>query len=202
MRLIKELVWGKSNLFNSIIGLGVVCAIALGCNCSKDFGNMGKSDNSNSTVSNSNTTSTPDKKTDTDSDSTSLSDTPRGDVPSERDMEDLTQETLLDFNDAVQSGDFTDFHSKISSVWKSSSSPEKFNEGFKQFIEKKVDISDIKGKTATYDPQPTVTTKGKYKVLSATGKYDTYPLPVRFETEYIKEGGTWKLISIRVDTRK
>lgn len=195
MRLIKDLVWGKSNLFNGIIGLGVVCAIALGCNCSKDFGNLGKNTESNSTVFN--TSTTPDKTPES-----TLSDTPRGDVPSERDMEDLVQETLLDFNDAVQKGDFTDFHEKISNVWKSTSSPEKFNEGFKQFIEKKVDISDIKGKTATFDPQPTVTTKGKYKVLSATGKYDTYPLPVRFENEYIKEGGTWKLISIRVDTRK
>lgn len=195
MKLIKELVWGKSNLFNSIIGLGIVCAIALGCNCGKDFGNIGKSDNSNSTVSN--TTSTPAKTPES-----TLSDTPRGDVPSERDMEDLTQETLLDFNDAVQKGDFTDFHDKISSVWKSTSSPEKFNEGFKQFIDQKVDISKIEGKTATFDPQPTVTTKGKYKVLAASGKYDTSPLPVRFETEYIKEGGTWKLISIRIDTRK
>lgn len=195
MKLIKELVWGKSNLFNSIIGLGIVCAIALGCNCSKDFGNLGKNTESNTTTVN--TSGSPEKTPES-----TLSDTPRGDVPSERDMEELTQETLLDFNDAVQQGDFTDFHDKVSSVWKSSSSPEKFNEGFKQFIDKKVDISNIKGKTANYDPQPTVTTKGKYKVLSASGKYETSPLPVRFETEYIKEGGTWKLISIRVDTRK
>lgn len=195
MRLIKDLVWGKSNLFNGIIGLGVVCAIALGCNCSKDFGNIGKNTESNSTVFN---TSTEPAKTP----ESTLSDTPRGDVPSERDMEDLVKETLLDFNDAVQQGDFTDFHEKISSVWKSTSSPEKFNEGFKQFIDAKSDFSGIKGKTATFDPQPTVTTKGKYKILSASGKYDTYPLPVRFQNEYIKEGGTWKLISIRVDTRK
>lgn len=183
-------------MFNGIIGLAVVCAIALGCNCSKDFGNLGNT-SSNSSTSNTTTTTTPDKTPES-----TLSDSPRGDVPSEREMEELTQETLGDFNDAVQQGDFTDFHDKVSSVWKSTSSPEKFNEGFKQFIEKKVDISKIKGKEATFDPQPTVSTKGKYKVLSASGKYDTSPLPVRFETEYIKEGGTWKLISIRVDTRK
>lgn len=195
MRLIKELVLGKNNLFNGVIGLAVLCAIALGCNCSKDFGNISSNTESNSTVSN--TTSTPEKTPES-----TLSDTPRGDVPSERDMEELTQETLLDFNDAVQKGDFTDFHSKISNVWKATASPQKFNEGFSEFIEKKVDISNIKGKEATFDPQPSVTTKGKYKVLQANGKYDTYPLPVRFENEYIKEGGTWKLISIRVDTRK
>lgn len=183
-------------MFNGIIGLAVVCAIALGCNCSKDFGNLSNS-TSNSSTSNTSTTSSPDKTPES-----TLSDSPRGDVPSERDMEELIQETLGDFNDAIQKGDFTDFHDTISSVWKSTSTPQKFNEGFSEFIDKKVDISGIKGKEAKFDPQPTVTKKGKYKVLTANGKYDTYPLPVRFENEYILEGGKWKLISIRVDTRK
>lgn len=196
MKLIKELVWGKNNLFNGIIGLVVLSAIVMGCNCGKDFGNLANT-SSNSSTSNTTTTTTPDKTPES-----TLSDTPRGDVPSERDMEELIQETLLDFNSAVQKGDFTDFHSKISSVWKATASPQKFNEGFSEFIDKKVDISNIEGKEATFDPQPTVTKKGKYKVLQANGRYDTYPLPVRFENEYIQEGGTWKLISIRVDTRK
>lgn len=198
MKLIKELVCGKNNLFNGVIGLAVLCAIVMGCNCSKDFGNLANTaSNGNTTVTNTGTSSSPDRSPDS-----TLSDESRGDVPSERDMEELVQETLLDFNDAVQKGDFTDFHDKVSTVWKSTSTPQKFNEGFSEFIDKKVDISGIRGKEATFDPQPTVTTKGKYKVLQANGKYDTYPLPVRFENEYIKEGGEWKLISIRVDTRK
>ena len=36
-RLIKELIWGKNNFFNGMIAIGVVTAIALGCNCGKDF---------------------------------------------------------------------------------------------------------------------------------------------------------------------
>lgn len=194
-RLIRELIWGKNNFFNSLIAIGVVTAIALGCNCSKDFGGLGKNE-SNTTVVN--TAGTPEK---TPVEST-LSDESRGDLPSERDMEELTQTTLLDFNDAIQTGDFTDFHSKISKVWKKTSTPETFNQGFKEFIDKKIDISSIKGKNAMYDPQPTVTKKSGYKVLSAKGRYDTSPLPTRFETEYIAEDGDWKLISIRVDTRK
>ena len=197
-RLIKELIWGKNNFFNSLIAIGVVTAIALGCNCGKDFdlSNLGKNNDSNKTVVNTDSTpaATPEEST--------LSDEPRGDVPSEREMDDLTKTTLLDFNDAVLSGDFTDFHSKISNVWKKTSTPETFNQGFKEFIDKKIDISTIKGKTAEYDPQPTVARKSGYKVLSAKGKYETSPLPTRFETEYIKEGSDWKLISIRVDTRK
>lgn len=196
MRLIKELVWGKNNLFNGIIGLGIVCAIALGCNCSKDFGDLGKSDNSNTTVSN--TSSTPEKTPET----STLSTTKRGEVPSERDMEDLVKTTLIDFNDAIQKGDFSDFHDTISTTWKKTSTPETFNQGFSEFIEKKVDISGVKDINATFDPTPTVEKKRGYKVLTAKGKYDTYPLPTRFENEYLEEGGKWKLISIRVDTRK
>ncbi|MGI9054232.1 MAG: hypothetical protein ACR2F2_00375 [Pyrinomonadaceae bacterium] len=197
-RLIRELIWGKNNFFNSLIAIGVVTAIALGCKCGKDLdlSNIGKSNDSNKTVVNTDTTpeKTPIENT--------LSDESRGDVPSEREMEKLTKATLLDFNDAIQGGDFTDFHSKISSVWKKTSTPETFNQGFKEFIDKKIDISDVKNKNGVFDPQPTVKRKSGYKVLSAKGRYESSPLPTRFETEYIEEDGDWKLISIRVDTRK
>ena len=187
---------GKSNFMSGVIALGIISAIALGCNCNKDFGNLGTNTESNSTVAN--TEATPKKTSPEDA----LSDDPRGDVPSERETEQLIKRTLLDFNNAVQKGDFTDFHSKISNVWKKTSSPEKFNQGFSEFISKKIDISTIEGKVATFDPQPNVKRKSGYKVLEVKGKYDTSPLPVRFENEYIEEGGDWKLISIRVDTRK
>lgn len=195
-RLIKNLMLGKSNFMSGVIALGIVSAIALGCTCDKNFGNLGKNTESNSNVAN--TEATPKKTSPEDT----LSDSPRGDVPSEREMERLVKRTLLDFNDAVQKGDFTDFHSKISNVWKKTSTPEKFNQGFSEFIQKDIDISNIEGKIASFDPQPTVKRKSGYKVLEAKGKYDTSPLPVRFENEYIQEGGDWKLISIRVDTRK
>lgn len=192
-RLIKELTLGKNNFMSGLIALGIISVIALGCNCKKDFGTKTES---NTTVAN--VESTPKKTSPEDA----LSDSSRGDVPSEREMERLTKRTLLDFNDAVQKGDFTDFHSKISNVWKKTSTPEKFNQGFREFIQKDIDISTIEGKIAQYDPQPTVKRKSGYKVLDAKGKYETSPLPVRFETEYIQEDGDWKLISIRVDTRK
>ncbi len=197
-RLIKELMLGKGNALSGIIALGIVSAVALGCTCGKNFdlSNLGKKDDTNRAVVNTDTT--PDA-TPTES---KLSGKPRGDVPSEQDLEELTQTTLADFNNAVQSGDFTDFHSKVSSVWKKTSTPETFNTGFKEFIDKKIDVSGVKGKTATFDSEPKVERKRGYKVLTANGKYDTYPLPVRFQTEYLQEGGDWKLISIRIDTRK
>lgn len=195
-RLIKNLMLGKSNFMSGVIALGIVSLVALGCNCNKDLGNLGTNTESNTTVAN--TEATPVKTSPEDA----LSDSSRGDVPSEREMEKLVKRTLLDFNDAVQKGDFTDFHSKISNVWKKTASPEKFNQGFSEFIQKDIDISNIEGKVASFDPKPSVKRKSGYKVLEAKGRYETSPLPVRFENEYIEEDGDWKLISIRVDTRK
>lgn len=196
-RLIKELMLGKNNVVSGVIALGIISAIAMGCTCGKNFdlSNLSKDNETNKPVFNS---STPDTK----SDDKTLSDTPRGDVPSESEMEELTKQTLLDFNDAVQKGDFTDFHSKVSKVWKKTTTPEAFNQGFKEFIEKKIDISGVKDMNATFSPEPTVEKRGGLKVLKANGRYETYPLPAKFETEYLKEDGDWKLISIRVDTRK
>ncbi|MEO6588514.1 MAG: hypothetical protein ABIP06_04215 [Pyrinomonadaceae bacterium] len=197
-RLVKELMLGKNNVISGVIALGIVSAVAMGCTCGKNFdlANLSKDKETNQTVSN--TDSTPDSTPAGDT----LSDKSRGEVPSEREMEDLTKTTLLDFNEAVQSGDFTDFHGNISKVWKKTATPDAFNQGFKEFIDKKIDISGVKNQNADFDPQPTVTKKRGYKVLSANGKYDIYPLPAKFETEYIQEGGDWKLISIRIDTRK
>lgn len=197
-RFIKDLMIGKGNALSGLLALGIVSAIAFGCTCDKNFdlGNLGKNSESNRTETNTDNTPEPTKNEKT------LSDEPRGDVPSERDMEDLVKTTLLDFNDAVKKGDFTDFHSKISRVWKRTSTPETFNQGFSEFIDKQIDISGIKDKYADFDPEPSVEKKNRYKVLSAKGRYDTSPLPTRFDMEYIEEGGDWKLISIRVDTRR
>lgn len=123
-------------------------------------------------------------------------------VPSEAELQALTKTTLTDFNAAVQKKDFTDFQAKVSDVWKKTVTVEAFNNGFKQFMDKKIDISNIKDETATFDPAPSIVKKNDLNVLLVKGRYNTSPLPVRFDNEYIKEGDVWKLISIRVDTRK
>lgn len=123
-------------------------------------------------------------------------------VPGEAELQAMIKATLTDFNAAVQKKDFTDFHGKVSDLWKKTVTVEAFNNGFKQFMDKKIDISNIKDETATFDPAPSIVKKNNLNVLLVKGRYNTSPLPVRFDNEYIKEGDVWKLISIRVDTRK
>ncbi len=161
----------------------------------KPGGNVELNNNSNIETSNNDSAEKPDENVE-------KADASTGKVPTEAQLQAMTKETLLDFNDAVQKGDFTDFHSKISDVWKKTATPEKFDQGFKEFIDKKIDITNIRDKSATFDPAPNIIKKSGYDVLTVNGNYDTSPLPVRFFTEYLNEEGNWKLISIKVDTRK
>jgi hypothetical protein len=120
-------------------------------------------------------------------------------VPGDEEMQEMTRKALLDFNDAVQAGDFTDFHSKISRMWQRQTSPEKFNEAFSGFIEQKIDISNVDGADAEYSTAPSVQNEGGLKKLIAKGSYDIAPRQVNFTLKWIPEGKEWKLFGIEVE---
>lgn len=128
-------------------------------------------------------------------------DSSSGEVPSDSDLQSLTKTTLLDFNDAIQKGDFDDFHAKISETWQKEISPERFNQAFKSFIENNVDISEIESMEADFSPKPRITKSRGDDLLKLDGSYDTSPEPTKFELEYIPEDGEWKLTRIRIRTK-
>lgn len=121
-------------------------------------------------------------------------------VPEDAEMQDMTHTALMDFNDAVAQGDFTDFHSKISKTWQKQTTPEKFNQAFDQFIAKKVDISNVADSQAKYTSGPSVEQDLGMKKLIAKGCYDVSPRPVGFTLKWIPEGKEYKLFGIEVDT--
>jgi hypothetical protein len=132
--------------------------------------------------------------------STTKSNAAKYEVPGDEEMQEMTREALLDFNEAVQGGDFTDFHSKISKVWQKQTTPERFNQVFSEFITKKVDISGVSSRDAEYSPDPAVEMDKGAKKLIAKGCYDTSPRPVKFTLKWIPEAKEWKLFGIEVDT--
>jgi hypothetical protein len=134
--------------------------------------------------------------------STSKADASRGTVPADDELQDMTHTALTDFNNAVQQGDFTDFYATISKAWQKQTTPETFNQGFKEFIDKKVDISKSNSMDASFSPEPSVEKKGGTSVLNVQGRYETSPLPVKFKLTYIPEGKQWKLFGIEVDTTR
>ncbi len=174
------------NLFIVLIILLVVTACV--CNSNRDG-------NSNETSS---TSETQPKNTD---DRSRKFDASSGEVPSEPDLQNLVKMTLLDFNDAVQKGDFKDFYATIAEVWQKEISPEKFNQAFKSFIDSKANISEIKSMEAEFSPEPKVTKTRGTVFLQVEGSYSTSPKPTKFELEYVAENNEWKLSRIRVKTK-
>ena len=127
-------------------------------------------------------------------------DASRGEIPEGDELQDMVKTTLLDFNDAVQNDDFTDFFQTISKIWQKQSSPAKLKETFQVFVDKQIDIGSIESKEANFTSKPRVDDSKGFKELILEGRYSTSPNPTKFELKYTPEGKNWKLTGIFVDT--
>lgn len=124
-------------------------------------------------------------------------------IPGNDKLQTLVKTTFLDFGDAVQSGDFSDFHKKTAKVWRDDSSPEKLAEAFKTFVDEKEDYNFKKAVTpmdATFSPAPALEKVAGLDALVVKGHYPTKPQRANFELKYTMEDGTWKLIGINIRT--
>ena len=193
-KLATSLFFGKDSRLNGLMAFAIVGAIALGCTCNKEFGDLGKSNSSDGpdkpAVSN---TSTDDK--------VAKSDASEGEVPSDREAQEMARTTMLDFNDAIQKGDFEDFHRTMSKPFQKQASPERLRDAFKAFSDANIDFSEVRGMTAVFEPAPSVEKKSGIHHLNLVGYYPTSPRKSRFDFKYIPEGDEWKLIAIEVNTK-
>lgn len=110
-------------------------------------------------------------------------------------IEGLIARTLLNFNHAVSTKDFTAFHASLSERWKKQSTPGSLQAAFQEFVDKKIDIASIKDHQPQVDPSPRIT---EGDALQVKGRYLTAPSPVGFELEYANENGDWKLLNIAI----
>jgi hypothetical protein len=196
-KLINEIMFGKNSMVSAIIALSVIAAIGLGCFCNKDKFDLSNIGTNNSNISTTPSTSTPAATPDR---TYTKADASKGEMPSNPELQDMTKTTLLDFNSAVQSADFTSFHGKICKPWKSQITAEKLKESFQAFIDKDIDIGNISSSTAEFSPAPEIGRELGYKTLKLRGRYPTSPQYTKFELNYIPEGKEWKLSKIVVDT--
>ena len=120
-------------------------------------------------------------------------------VPSERVLEALVKVTLLTFNDANVTGNYTVFHAKASKPFRQKFTPETLQETFKDFAEKSIDFDIIAADKPIYDQPPRIDTDGR---LLIHGHFPTEPTRVVYDLEFIPSDGEWKLISINVKTQR
>lgn len=121
-------------------------------------------------------------------------------IPSKDKLQTLVKTSFLEFGDAIQSEDFTDFHKKVAKPWRETSTPEKLNEAFKVFMEKK-STYDFKRVLmpldATFSPEPRLEKVSDLDAMIVRGSYDTKPI-TNFEFKYTMDDGAWKLIGVNV----
>jgi len=120
-------------------------------------------------------------------------------LPTERGLEALVKSSLLSFNDANVTGNYTVFHAKLSKPFRQQFSPEKLKETFREFAEKDIDIDVIAAMKPAYDPAPSIDDQGK---LIVKGYFPTEPARVVFELDFIPSDAEWKLIRINVKTTR
>ena len=110
-------------------------------------------------------------------------------------LEALVKTSLLSFNDANVTGNYTVFHAKLSKPFRQQFSPERLKETFKEFSEKNIDIDIIAASSRPTSRRRWSIAEGK---LMVKGYFPTEPARVIFELDFIPSDGEWKLIRINV----
>lgn len=119
-------------------------------------------------------------------------------MPTDTELKELVRDSLLAVNNAVQEESFDDFYPEIATLWQDQTTPEKLQENFQSFIDKKIDIGAIAKAKPTFEGQPAINSDG---VLVVKGTYPTKPSKFSFQLKYIYEDTEWKLLGIHIDLK-
>jgi hypothetical protein len=138
-------------------------------------------------------------------------------------VEQLVNETLASFDEAVKQRDFISFFERCSLAWQDQLVNGEYRPGtpmtmrvaltdgqkqigasrltraFQPFIDKKVDLSGVTTKKPILSAPPLVTTDG---LMVVSGQYDTQPYRVFFSMKFMYELPKWKLFGLDVSLRK
>jgi len=189
---IRKLLFGRNPRVSGAMALTVVLLIALGCTCNKglDLGNSSSSSNSNSGSSSNSIFG----------DSTTSDDS--SDMPGDVLVKALVKSTTAEFAAAIENEDFSTIYNDASDDFKHTYTEDQMKDSFKDFIAKKKLVVPVLVKAMSMDPdftsKPSLRTEAGTDILVVNGKYATKPVPMTIDYEYIKRGGEWKLLILKV----
>lgn len=119
-------------------------------------------------------------------------------MPSENELQTLAGETLKNFGEAIQQGDFTDFHSTVSEVWKKKITVADFQKAFADAVREKADYTLKPDAPLNFTSEPELKNEGE--TFDVKGNYPTAKgTKVAFRLTYVKETDGWKLLGIYVN---
>lgn len=118
-------------------------------------------------------------------------------VPGPEQQDVLIRSSLLTFNDANVTGNYTVFHDKLSKPFRDQFSADQLKEAFKAFHEKHIDIDVVAVK-------PITPTQGEVKLdddgtLKLNGVITVNEkVKITYDLKFIRSEGDWKLSGINV----
>lgn len=120
-------------------------------------------------------------------------------LPTDNEQEILIKTTLMTFNDANLTGNYSILHAKSAKVFRAQLTVEKLADSFKVFRDKKVNLASIVADEIDSAKAPVLDAKG---VLTLKGRFKDDEKKVRFDLQFIDEDGAWKLIGLNVDYKQ
>ncbi len=116
-------------------------------------------------------------------------------IPDNKQLQSITLEALMKFNEAVRIKSFNKFHAFISKFWQKQITSEELKGIFQAFIDAEIDLSPIRNLEAVFDVSPWISDDGWLEVI---GHYPSMPSRTAFNLTYLQEKGKWKLVGINV----
>jgi hypothetical protein len=116
-------------------------------------------------------------------------------LPTDNEQEILVKATLMTFNDANLTGNYSVLFDKSSKVFRSQVSAEKLSEAFKVFRTKNINLESIVADEIDSSKDPKIDGDG---VLHLNGRFKDEEKKVRFDLKFVKEDGAWKILGLNV----
>ncbi len=125
--------------------------------------------------------------------------------PTDAEAQALVKDTMSQFADAVDKGDFAAFKANTAKEFQSQYTDEQLKTSFKSFTDQKEDVvpilRDAAKKNIVFSPAQSVKDENGYSVLVANGTIDSDPQPIQVNNEYVYQGGKWKLLKVGVQLK-
>lgn len=123
-------------------------------------------------------------------------------LPEDAELKSLVKQTTADFAKAIESGDFKAFSANTSKEFQNQFNEDKLKSTFNVFIERKDDVVPILNEAAGAEPTfagpATIREEKGHNILVTSGSFPTDPVETKFNYEYVRQDGKWKLLKIEV----
>lgn len=118
-------------------------------------------------------------------------------APTPKEQVELVKKSLYDFALSVEKRSMEHFHSTISNSWKAQITAKKLDETFGEVFSSGMDLSVVNPMLPIIDAESEIDENG---ILKIKGHYETTPVHLYFEQQFIYEGISWKLFGFRIYT--